>query len=241
MPAGRGRPRARPIGDPGSQGLASADPGERDRGTDEHRIASPIAHRPAQVLSATKPQLAGNLLQQAHDPGIRAGFIAGDEVYGGLDLRKSIRGRGTGYVLAVRSSHMVSLPSGRRLTVKNAADLTKPGMWQRMRTGSATKGAKDYHWAMIAITPGDTCRHPPTGLTLAPSQIPASVPLTGAPTPTFRWAAAAPRPRRGPATTRQRPATTPVSHRFSPPHGAVSAPLERHHAEGENRRYHVAP
>jgi hypothetical protein len=29
-------------------------------------------------------------------------------------------------------------------------------MWQRMRTGSATKGAKDYHWAMIEITPDDT-------------------------------------------------------------------------------------
>jgi hypothetical protein len=29
-------------------------------------------------------------------------------------------------------------------------------MWQRMRTGSATKGARDYHWAMIAVTPDDT-------------------------------------------------------------------------------------
>jgi len=77
-------------------------------------------------------------------------------VYGGLDLRKSIRERGTGYVLAVRSNSMVTLPSGRRLTVKTAASLVKPGMWQRMRTGSATKGAKDYHWAMIEITPDDT-------------------------------------------------------------------------------------
>jgi hypothetical protein len=25
-----------------------------------------------------------------------------------------------------------------------------------MRTGSATKGARDYHWAMIEITPDDT-------------------------------------------------------------------------------------
>jgi SRSO17 transposase len=77
-------------------------------------------------------------------------------VYGGRDLRQSIRERGTGYVLAVRSNYMVILPSGRRVTVKNAAGLVKPGMWQRMRTGSATKGARDYHWAMIEITPGDT-------------------------------------------------------------------------------------
>src|SRR6185312_7117861 len=81
---------------------------------------------------------------------------AGDEVYGGLDLRRGIRERGVGYVLAVRSNYRVNLPSGRRVTVKTAAGLVKPSMWQRMRTGSATKGARDYHWAMIEITPDDT-------------------------------------------------------------------------------------
>jgi SRSO17 transposase len=115
-----------------------------------------LAGVPDDVMFETKPQLAGHLLQHAHDRGIRAAFVAGDEVYGGRDLRQSIRERGTGYVLAVRSNYMVTLPSGRRVTVKNAAGLVKPGMWQRMRTGSATKGARDYHWAMIEITPDDT-------------------------------------------------------------------------------------
>ena len=107
-------------------------------------------------MFATKPELAGRLLRHAYDLGIRARFVAGDEVYGGLGLRRSIRERGTGYVLAVRSNYRVSVPSGRRLPVKNAASLVKPGMWQRMRTGSATKGPKDYDWAMIEITPDDT-------------------------------------------------------------------------------------
>ena len=31
------------------------------------------------------------------------------------------------------SNHMVTLPSGRRLTVKNAAGLAGPGRWQRMQ------------------------------------------------------------------------------------------------------------
>jgi SRSO17 transposase len=106
-------------------------------------------------MFATKPQLAATLLRQAHDRSIRAGLV-GDDVYGGLDLRTSIRGLGAGYVLAVRSNHAVTLPSGRRPTVKTAASLVKPGMWQRMRTGPAAKGAKDYHWAMIEITPDDT-------------------------------------------------------------------------------------
>jgi SRSO17 transposase len=125
-----------------------------DWAADEERRE--LAGVPDEVMFATKPQLAGDLLQRAHDRGIRAGFTAGDEVYGGLDLRKSIRERGAGYVMAVRSNYMVTVAPGRRLTVKTAASLAKPGMWQRMRTGSATKGAKDYHWAMIEITPDDT-------------------------------------------------------------------------------------
>ena len=80
-----------------------------------------LAGVPDDVMFETKPQLAGHLLQHAHDRGIRAAFVAGDEVYGGRDLRRSIRERGTGYVLAVRSNYMVTLPSGRRVTVKNAA------------------------------------------------------------------------------------------------------------------------
>src|SRR5215472_7956413 len=125
-----------------------------DWAADEERRE--LAGVPDEVMFATKPQLAGDLLQHARDRGVRAGFTAGDEVYGGLDLRRSIRERGTGYVMAVRSNCRVTLPSGRRLPVKDASLLVKRGMWQRMRTGSATKGARDYHWAMIEITPDDT-------------------------------------------------------------------------------------
>ena len=125
-----------------------------DWAADEERRE--LAGIPDEVMFQTKPQLADDLPQHAHNRGIRAGFVAGDEVYGTLDLRKSIRERGTGYVLAVRSNHMVTLPSGRRLTMKTAARLVRPGMWQRMRTGSAAKGAKDYYWAMIEIVPDDT-------------------------------------------------------------------------------------
>ena len=125
-----------------------------DWAADEERRE--LAGVPDDVMFAAKPELAAALLQQAHDRGIRAGFVAGDEVYGGRDLRKSIRERGTGYVLAVRSNYPVTLAPGRRLSVKKAAGLVKPGMWQRMRTGQATKGAKDYHWAMIEIIPDDT-------------------------------------------------------------------------------------
>jgi SRSO17 transposase len=87
-----------------------------DWAADEERRE--LAGIPDEVMFATKPELAGRLLQHAHDLGIRAGFVAGDEVYGGLGLRRSIRERGTGYVLAVRSNYTVTVSSGRRLTVK---------------------------------------------------------------------------------------------------------------------------
>lgn len=43
-----------------------------------------LAGVPDEVMFATKPELAGWLLRQAHDRGARASFTVGDEVYGGL-------------------------------------------------------------------------------------------------------------------------------------------------------------
>ena len=47
---------------------------------------------PEEVMFATKPELAGELLARAHERGIRAAFMAGNEVYGGRQLRRAIRG-----------------------------------------------------------------------------------------------------------------------------------------------------
>lgn len=80
----------------------------QDWAADEERRE--LAGIPDEVMFATKPELASRLLQHAGDLGIRAAFVAGDEVYGGLDLRKGIRERGTGYILCGRSS--ITLFSG---------------------------------------------------------------------------------------------------------------------------------
>ena len=80
---------------------------------EEHRE---LAGVPEEVMFATKPQLAGALLDRAHRLGIRAAFVAGDEVYGGRELRRGIRQRGMGYVMAVRANHAVTTGSGRTVT-----------------------------------------------------------------------------------------------------------------------------
>jgi SRSO17 transposase len=120
---------------------------------EEHRE---LAGVPEEVMFATKPQLAGALLDHAHSLGIRAAFVAGDEVYGGRELRRGIRQRGMGYVLAVRANHAVTVGSGRTMTAAAAARMIPARAWQRMRTGSGTKGTRHYDWAMLEVTSDDT-------------------------------------------------------------------------------------
>jgi hypothetical protein len=67
-------------------------------------------------MFATGPRLAGGLLDRAHRLGIRAAFVAGDEVYGGRDLRRGTRRRGMGYVMAVRAGHIITAGARRTLT-----------------------------------------------------------------------------------------------------------------------------
>ena len=119
---------------------------------EEHRE---LAGVPEQVMFATKPELAGALLQRAHQRGIRAAFVTGDEVYSGRDLRRAIRALGMGYVLAVRANHALTLSSGRVLTAAAAVRLIPAGAWQRLRTGHGTKGSRHYDWAMLEVTGDD--------------------------------------------------------------------------------------
>jgi SRSO17 transposase len=120
---------------------------------EEHRE---LAGVPEELMFATKPQLADVLLDRAHCLGIRAAFVAGDEVYGGRQLRRGIRQRQMGYVLAVRANHIVTTGSGRPVTAAAAAGMIPARAWQRMRTGSGTKGTRHYDWAMLEVTSDDT-------------------------------------------------------------------------------------
>ena len=120
---------------------------------EEHRE---LAGVPEEVMFASKPQLAGALLDRAHRLGIRAAFVAGDEVYGGRQLRRGIRQRGMGYVMAVRANRTVTTGSGRTVTAAAAASMIPGHAWHRMRTGSGTKGTRHYDWAMLEVTSDDT-------------------------------------------------------------------------------------
>ena len=128
---------------------------------DDHNcwtIAEAVGHRGPHRLQhlLSRPQLAGSLLDRAHALGIRAAFVAGDEVYGGRQLRRSIRQRGMGYVMAVRANHVVSTGPGRAVTAAAAARMIPHRAWHRMRTGHGTKGTRHDDRAMLEVTGDDT-------------------------------------------------------------------------------------
>jgi SRSO17 transposase len=120
---------------------------------EEHRE---LAGVPEEVMFAAKPELAGDLLARAHERGIRAAFVAGDEVCSGRQLRRAIRSRGIGYVLAVRANHALTVSSGRAMTAARAARLIPREAWHRIRTGHGSKGLRHYDWAMLEVTSDDT-------------------------------------------------------------------------------------
>jgi SRSO17 transposase len=115
-----------------------------------------LAGVPEEVLFATKPQLVGSLLEHVQSLGTRAAFVVGDEVYGGCELRRSIRQHGMSYVMAVRATHTLTTGPGRTVTAAAAAGLIPARAWHRMRTGSGTKGTRHYDWAMLEVTSDDT-------------------------------------------------------------------------------------
>jgi SRSO17 transposase len=120
---------------------------------EEHRELAGI---PEEVLFATKPQLASELLERAHARGIHAAFAVGDEIYGGRELRRSIRKLGMSYVMAVRANHNLATSPGHTVTAARAAGMIPAHAWHRMRTGSGTKGVRHYDWAVLEVTSDDT-------------------------------------------------------------------------------------
>jgi SRSO17 transposase len=102
---------------------------------------------------ATKPVLATRMIIDALDAGVPAGWVTGDEVYGGdPKLRAALESRSTGYVLAVACGHRVTTATGRVRADALAKTLPKRS-WQPLSAGDGAKGPRLYDWAWITIDP----------------------------------------------------------------------------------------
>ncbi|MCD0444240.1 IS701 family transposase [Glycomyces sp. A-F 0318] len=105
---------------------------------------------PEQVGFATKPRLAGDMIEAALDAGIGADFAVGDEAYGiNPELRRQLQRRRLSYVLAVACTTPVTVAAGKTTA---AATLEQAGVaWQNRSTGNDAKGLRRYDWAWIDL------------------------------------------------------------------------------------------
>ena len=91
------------------------------------------------------------MIGRALDAGVRAGWVAGDEVYGAdPGLHAGLEERGVGYVLAIGCDRRVSTPAGVLRADGVAARLPKH-VWQRFSAGAGAKGYPYYDWAFADI------------------------------------------------------------------------------------------
>ncbi|MFE9500611.1 IS701 family transposase [Streptomyces collinus] len=114
-----------------------------------------LTHVPDEVEFATKSQLAAAMLERVRSLNIMARWLAGDEVYGGRDLRRQARRLGFDYALAVRADHRATTGAG-SFTATQLADRIPKKAWARMRTGHGLKGDRHYDWALVEVQADDT-------------------------------------------------------------------------------------
>jgi SRSO17 transposase len=110
-----------------------------------------LAGVPAEVGFATKPRLARQMIARTLDAGVRAGWVAGDEVYGAdPDLRGECERRGIGYVLAIARDHRLDTGAG-PLRADTLSLRLPARAWQPLSAGPGAKGQRIYDWALIDI------------------------------------------------------------------------------------------
>ncbi|MGW0650843.1 IS701 family transposase [Streptomyces umbrinus] len=106
---------------------------------------------PDSVGFATKPALAARMIGRALEAGVRASWVAGDEVYGGNPhLRAELEKRQVGYVLAIACDHQVTTRAGKFRADALVKKLPKRA-WQKLSAGTGAKGHRFYDWVLADL------------------------------------------------------------------------------------------
>jgi SRSO17 transposase len=109
---------------------------------------------PDTVEFATKPELAGAMLDRALDAAVPASWVTGDEAYGQVGaLRRALEDRGMSYVLAVPSNQRVQPAGGGETRIDAAVAALRAQAWTTITVGAGAKGPRTYRWARTAIRP----------------------------------------------------------------------------------------
>src|SRR5829696_9356671 len=134
---------------------------------DPARLAA--AQVPPGVGFATKPRLAGRMVERAIAAGVPFAWVAGDSVYGVGEIEMALRRAGKGYVLGVNATQPFNSWTGKPVvagTAEQIAQGLEPTAWQRLSSGEGTKGPRLYDWAYLELADldADEYRAGATGL-----------------------------------------------------------------------------
>lgn len=115
---------------------------------------------PAGTEFRTKPELAADMIGDALQAGVDAGWVAADEVYGdNPGFRRRLEARGLSFVLAVSCDHRIVPASGRKTCADAAAAALPRHAWQTLSAGAGAKGERLYDWALIALAAAENGPH----------------------------------------------------------------------------------
>jgi SRSO17 transposase len=120
---------------------------------------------PEEAVFATKPVLAGQMIERALDAGVLCAWVLGDEAHGSdHKLRAALEQRQQPFVLTVRSTEQFWAVRAKKTGWYTAAELTaaRPASaWQCHSAGARTKGECLYDWARVPLArrPGPTQPH----------------------------------------------------------------------------------
>jgi SRSO17 transposase len=109
------------------------------------------------VVFATKPRLARQMVQRALDAKVPFGWFTGDEAYGqNTVLRDWLEEQHVSYVMAVPKSFTAGTAAGPARADQLARRVPSRG-WQRLSCGDGAKGPRWYDWALTGTA--DPARH----------------------------------------------------------------------------------
>jgi SRSO17 transposase len=111
-----------------------------------------VAGVPDQVGFATKPGLARVMLDRALKAGVPAGWLTADEVDGAdRGLRGWLEACQLPYVLAVKRTEPLTLPSGPPVPAAQLVERIPPACWLRLSAGHGAKGRRWYAWSRLPL------------------------------------------------------------------------------------------
>jgi SRSO17 transposase len=113
------------------------------------------ARVPEEVGFRTKPKLARVMLERALDNEVPASWVAADEAYGGNPaLRGWLEVRGVSYVLAVKCTELLEVPSRSGVVRTSAGQLgaaVPAEQWITCSAGHGAKGRRLYDWIRVEL------------------------------------------------------------------------------------------